>query len=361
MKLTELTQTEYASISESKVESIKQTKGFAEITRAFDKVLFETEEKQTNQSTLKNFWFISKREVENIPVTYTKEDITQFVFSLAEKSEKEIACSGVFLTDLIMNHYKKNRLNRFLKNTKNIFSLKTFFSNTSTSDEYIIVTENLPPISYLGHDLNGPKIKVLGDIGNFLGQGMKKGKITITGNARDNCGYEMSGGYIKIVGDAGNSVGKGMKDGTTHVLGNAEYLCGARMINGHILIDGNVKNDTGYEMKKGFIFIKGNAGKHTASFMRGGILKIKGNTGKNCGEFMKGGLITIQGNCDNYCGYQMEEGTIHIKGNVGYKLGNKMRKGRIFVEGKYYGELEEMYKGEGSIFLKETLMKKRDI
>ncbi len=355
MKLTELTETEYASVSESKVDSLKHTEGFAEITSAFEKVHSEIaeEKRKNNQSTLKYFRLISKREIENIPVRYTKEDITKFTFSLATRSEEEIAISGTFLTDLIMNHYKKNRWNRFLKNAKTLFSLKTVFSNTNMNEEYTIITENLPCINYFGYDLNGPKVKIFGDIGHCLGEGMKSGRIIVTGNCRDRCGSYMEGGKIIIEGNAKDFVGKEMKGGIIHILGNAGFCCGARMKKGSIFINGDVTRDLGYEMNGGFISIKGNAGKDTASFMCGGILEIKGNTGISCGLYMKRGLVTIQGNCGNSCGYHMEGGTIHIKGNAGHYIGYKMMNGRIYVEGEYYDETVQHHKCKGGIFVKE--------
>jgi formylmethanofuran dehydrogenase subunit C len=153
------------------------------------------------------------------------------------------------------------------------------FEITGKDTNEIIFDQSTSKIDYIGSGLKTGRITVNGDAGAFLAFQMHRGNITVNGNVNDFAATEMAGGLLLI----------------NHNVG--DYL-GAALV-------GNKKG-----MKGGTIIVKGNAGERTGDQMRRGIILIEGNVGNYCASRMLAGTIGVLGNVGEYVGYGMRRGTI---------------------------------------------------
>jgi glutamate synthase domain-containing protein 3 len=104
---------------------------------------------------------------------------------------------------------------------------------------------------------DGTIIEVTGNAGNYAGEGMTAGELTIDGNAGDCAGNAMRGGIIFIKGNADNYVGQSLKGGTVIIGGSIGDFAGAYMISGVILVCGSAGRHLGSSMIGGTIYVKG--------------------------------------------------------------------------------------------------------
>lgn len=172
-----------------------------------------------------------------------------------------------------------------------------------------------------------------------LGYGKKTAKVdslfTIKGNDKNNIvinkshtqlicvGKEMSMGHIIVNGDVGDFLGQSMKKGgTITVNGNAGSWTGNGMSGGRINVNGNVLDYIG-------------AGLPGDAFgMTNGMINITGNAGDRVGDRMRRGIIIIQGKSGNYCGSRIHAGTIIALDKVGKHPGDGMRRGTVILAKK---------------------------
>ncbi len=98
---------------------------------------------------------------------------------------------------------------------------------------------------------------------------------------RVNClGYELSDQKcIYVKGDVGDNIGEEMKRGFIHIMGNTEDRAGFNMQDGIIIIERNAKKNSGIHMQGGHILIKGNAGEDLGKNMIGGRIEVNGEIG----------------------------------------------------------------------------------
>jgi len=263
---------------------------------------------------------------------YSKEDITQFstglesFFSHRESYDKpyDKSSTGIFLTELISLHYKKNRWKRFVKRIGSFWKEKKI-------DEYVLLLQEYGKnIDEFGFQLNGPSIRIIGDIGEFCGREMKKGKITIEGNAMGYCGYHLKGGEIIVTGNTEDHLGSYMEGGT-------------------IFVRGNTENDLAESMQGGKIFVYGNAKSRIGCNMDGGEVTIFGNAEDHIGHFMTGGKITIVGSSGFFTGVTMEYGTILVKNNPEVTNDYKNQKAKLLINGiEHSYEIEHPNEKENS-------------
>ncbi len=129
----------------------------------------------------------------------------------------------------------------------------------------------------------------------------------------------MKEGEIIVEGDVGAYLGAGMKGGKIEVKGNAGVLAGASMAGGTLAVGG----DTGE--RAGGILVGETLG------MRGGLLTIGGNAGPLLGERMRRGLVIVNGDAGDYLGGRMIAGTILVKHRVGRFAGYGLRRGSLIL------------------------------
>lgn len=146
----------------------------------------------------------------------------------------------------------------------------------------------------------GDRLEIHGDCSRvkWIGRGMKRGEIRITGHAGMHLGSYMKGGTIHVSGNAGDWLGGEMAGGLIHVRGNAGGQIGAAY-------RGSV---TG--MRDGTILVEGSAGLEVAMRMKRGLIVIKGKVRDFAGLQMKGGTLVLMGGAEVRTGAWMSRGTI---------------------------------------------------
>lgn len=161
--------------------------------------------------------------------------------------------------------------------------LDEFFSVVGSPGDDIGIQGDLRKVKWIGRGMTRGRITVTGDVGMHLGAYMKGGTIQVTGNASDWVGGEMSGGTIRVSGNVGGQIGAayrgsntGMTDGTIVVGGSAGLEVGMRMKRGVIVIGGPVRDFAGLQMKGGTIVLGSGAELRTGAWMmRGTIVSLK--------------------------------------------------------------------------------------
>ncbi|MFO0879437.1 MAG: formylmethanofuran dehydrogenase subunit C [Gemmataceae bacterium] len=135
----------------------------------------------------------------------------------------------------------------------------------------------------------------------WLGTGMKRGRLTVTGNAGMHVGSEMRGGELHVLGNASDWAGGEMRGGLLHIRGSAGHLAGA-------------------------------AYRGSRVGMRGGLLLIQGSAGNEVGAGLRRGLIAV-GDVGDYVGVGVVAGSIFVFGKPGVRPGAGMKRGSIVFAG----------------------------
>ncbi len=90
---------------------------------------------------------------------------------------------------------------------------------------------------------------------DYIGAGMRRGQITICGNAGDYVSASMLGGTLICQGNVGDRLADSMRRGLVLVDGNAGSYVASRMIAGTVGIYGKVGDHLGFAMKRGTILL----------------------------------------------------------------------------------------------------------
>jgi formylmethanofuran dehydrogenase subunit C len=165
---------------------------------------------------------------------------------------------------------------------KRQYRLDDFFEIDGPGTEELEIRGDVGRVKWIGRGMTRGRITITGDAGMHLGAYMKGGAIEVGGNASDWVGAEMAAGLIRITGNAGGQIGaayrgslKGMKGGTIVVGGAAGIEVGMRMRRGIIAVTGPVRDFAGLQMKGGTIVLLGGAELRTGAWMvRGTIVSL---------------------------------------------------------------------------------------
>jgi formylmethanofuran dehydrogenase subunit C len=160
--------------------------------------------------------------------------------------------------------------------------LDDFFTVEGEVSDQLEVRGDAAKVKWLGRGMTRGRLAITGNAGMHLGAYMKGGTIEVTGHATDWVGAEMTGGLIRVAGNAGGQIGAayrgsmaGMKDGTILIGGSAGLEVGMRMKRGIIAIGGPVRDFAGLQMKGGTLFLLGGAELRTGAWMvRGTIVSL---------------------------------------------------------------------------------------
>jgi formylmethanofuran dehydrogenase subunit C len=160
--------------------------------------------------------------------------------------------------------------------------LDDFFEVEGAASDDITLRGDLGKVKWIGRGMTRGRVTITGHAGMHLGASMKGGAIEVTGNVSDWLGAEMTGGLIRIRGNAGGQVGaayrggpRGMNQGTILIEGSAGIEVGMRMRRGIIAVAGPVRDFAGLQMKGGTIFLLGGAEIRTGAWMsRGTIVSL---------------------------------------------------------------------------------------
>ncbi|WP_411727248.1 formylmethanofuran dehydrogenase subunit C [Methyloglobulus sp.] len=166
-----------------------------------------------------------------------------------------------------------------LQSGKQQISVGELFNISGDDTQNITINNSFGKLDFIGKELDGGTITVTGDVGAYLGMGMKFGEIKVSGNVGLYAACEMKKGYLEISGNVGDFLGAA--------------LPGNKM-----------------GMKGGTILIKGNVGDRAGDHMRRGTILIEGNAGEYCGSRMTAGTIAVMGKTGRYLGYAMRRGTL---------------------------------------------------
>src|SRR3984957_12850793 len=133
-----------------------------------------------------------------------------------------------------------------------------FFTVEGAASDDLEIRGDARKVKWIGRGMTRGRITITGDAGMHLGAYMKGGAIEVSGNASDWVGAEMKGGLIRIRGNAGGQIGaayrgslSGMNNGTILVEGSAGIEVGMRMRRGLIAVKGAVRDFAGLQMKGG--------------------------------------------------------------------------------------------------------------
>ena len=154
-----------------------------------------------------------------------------------------------------------------------------FDVEATPGEPHLIIKNACRRLHYVGAKLNGGRIVVEGDVGDYLGCDLKHGEVLVNGNA-------------------GNFVASGQLDGLIHVRGNVgDYAGGAA--------------DTKMQgLKGGTLMISGLSGNFLGYKMRRGIIIAHENVGDHCANNMIAGTIILGSQCGNYLGLGMRRGSV---------------------------------------------------
>jgi formylmethanofuran dehydrogenase subunit C len=150
-------------------------------------------------------------------------------------------------------------------------------------DDCIVFDGDFSRCDRIGWQLDGGRIEVHGNAGDYLGAGMKRGEILVRGHAGVLAACEMQGGVLDIGGSVGDYAAgalpgsmDGMRGGTLVVRGHAGERLGDRMRRGTVLVFGDAGAFAGSRMVAGTIALAGRIGAHCAYGMRRGSIVCAG-------------------------------------------------------------------------------------
>lgn len=143
-------------------------------------------------------------------------------------------------------------------------------------------------------------------------------------------GAGMSKKTIEISGIPGNAMGAYLNGAEILVKGNAQDAVGDTMNDGRIVIEGSVGDAVGYAMRGGEIYVKGSAGYRAGIHMKEykekkPVMVIGGCCGSFLGEYQAGGIIIVLG---------LSKGKKPIVGNFPC---TGMHGGKVFLRGDISG------------------------
>ncbi|HSW27581.1 MAG TPA: formylmethanofuran dehydrogenase subunit C [Burkholderiaceae bacterium] len=166
---------------------------------------------------------------------------------------------------------------------KGLVPLGDFFSVEARDDDALVFEADLGRFDRVGWQMEGGRLQVDGDVGDYVGGGMRAGEVVVHGNALALAACEMAGGLLTIDGNAGDFAAStlpgsmdGMRGGTLVVRGNAGARMGDRMRRGTALVCGDVGDFLASRMVAGTIAIGGRAGAHVGYGMRRGSVVFAG-------------------------------------------------------------------------------------
>lgn len=143
---------------------------------------------------------------------------------------------------------------------------------------------------FIGAGLERGSISISGIPGNALGAYLNGAAIAVEGNAQDAVGDTMNAGSIVIHGSAGDAAGYAMRGGTIYIQGDAGYRAGVHM--------------KAYGDRVPVMVIGGRAGSFLGEYQAGGRIVVLGLTGRErpiVGNFpctgMHGGAVYLRSDC----------------------------------------------------------------
>jgi len=150
-------------------------------------------------------------------------------------------------------------------------------------DATLVFDGDLARCDGIGRELDGGRIRVEGDVGDYLGAGMRAGEITVTGSAGMLAACEMAGGRLDVAGDVGDYAASALP-------GDMDGMRG-----GLLIVRGDAGARFGDRMRRGTALVFGAAGDFLASRLVAGTIAVAGEVGAHCGYGMRRGTLIFAG------------------------------------------------------------------
>ncbi|MBS0232058.1 MAG: formylmethanofuran dehydrogenase subunit C [Proteobacteria bacterium] len=162
---------------------------------------------------------------------------------------------------------------------KDGIALGDAFDISGSSGESLTIEGATPEIDFIGGDLDGGTMRVIGNVGSYAARKMSGGKLEIRGNVGDFLASGTTGGMIHVSGNVGDNLGG--------------VVTGERfgMLGGTAVIEGNVGTRAGDKMRRGTVVVRGKTGPGTGSRMIGGTIWAEGGFGPEPGLMMRRGTL----------------------------------------------------------------------
>lgn len=163
--------------------------------------------------------------------------------------------------------------------------LGEFFDVVATSEEVptLAFEGDLSRCDGIGSDLDGGRLNVEGDVGDYLGARMRGGEISVSGSAGLLAACEMAGGRLEVGGNVGDYAASALP-------GDMDGMRG-----GVFVVRGNVGERFGDRMRRGTALVFGDAGDFLASRLVAGTIALGGEAGAHCGYGQRRGTLVFAG------------------------------------------------------------------
>ncbi len=135
----------------------------------------------------------------------------------------------------------------------------------------------------------------------------------------DRIGADMTSGRLRVVGDVGDYLGVSMSGGRIELAGSAGSHCACAMAGGTVDVEGSVGD------------FLGGALPGELQGMRGGLVRVGGGAGERAGDRMRRGMLLVEGDAGDFCASRMAAGTLAVLGRVGADPGFGMVRGTLLV------------------------------
>ena len=199
-------------------------------------------------------------------------------------------------------------------------------ASSGPAETAIIIEGDLSRVKRIGQGMKEGKIEISGSVGMHLGEEMNGGDILVKGDAGSWAGMEMKGGSIHILGNADDHVGsayrgswRGMTGGEIRIEGSARSALGAGLVGGRIIVAGDVQNFCGIRQSGGAIIIRGSAVRGVGAEMNGGTIAVCGSIR----QFSPGFVFAARDN-DPVIGEERLEGS-YSRFTGDYSLGKNVK------------------------------------
>jgi len=161
--------------------------------------------------------------------------------------------------------------------------LAEFFHVEARDDDTLLFAADLARFDRVGWQMDGGRLLVDGDVGDYAGGGMRSGSVSVRGTAGALAACEMSGGNLTIGGDVGDF-------GASTLPGSMDGMRG-----GTLVVHGHAGARFGDRMRRGTAVVFGDAGDFLASRLVAGTIAVGGHVGVHCGYGMRRGSVVFAG------------------------------------------------------------------
>ena len=158
------------------------------------------------------------------------------------------------------------------------------FEVTDGDRASIVFEGDVSNCDYVGGGMDGGRVIVIGNVGDFLADQMRSGVIEVTGSANRFACSGLRGGLVRISGDCGEYAAaaapgakRGMNGGMLVVGGNCDQWLATRMRRGIVIVHGNVAAACASRMIAGTLVLCGQVEFPLAANMARGTILMLGH------------------------------------------------------------------------------------